>query len=479
LLKQFLRDSFIYGFSGVLTRGISVLLVPFYTRVFTPNDYGIIDLIGIAGAVVAALVPMEITQAIARYYPDCKEEGKARVMTSTAFLFTVVMFGMFLIAAVVFADDGVSLLANGRISPDVLRVAALSMVGTGLFYFAQNQLRWMLLPGKHAITSLAYSVITLATTIVFVLVFHSGVVGVFWAQVIGSLTAFLLAFHFGRVSYSWIFRLSYLKELIHYSTPILPSSLGILVLGYADRVTITKYLTLTDLGLFGIGYRVAAGVTLLMAGFQSAITPIVYHRYAEPSAPMELARVFRNFVFLALLIGSAISIFGKEILMLLTTPPYYSASEVIPLLVISAFMSGMHVFAPGIGIAKKSRLISAINLSGALLTVGLNLYLVPRLGIVGGALATSVSASCIFASYTYFSQKFYYVPHDGVRLLGAAGVALVLVSAGLALPLPNLLVGILIKLALLTGCLLALLAFRIIRKDELLHYARTIVRRLR
>jgi len=470
MLKQFVKDSMIYGSSGVLTRAISVLLVPFYTRVFTPNDYGVIDFIGIVGAVVAAFVPFEITQAIARFYPDCKEESIARSLTSTAFLFTLGMFSIFLAVALAFAVPITQLIAAGSVSPVVFRVAAGGMAATGLFYFVQNQLRWMLLPKKHAIVSLVFSVTTLLFTVLFVLGFKAGVVGVFWAQIIGSTVGFLMGFKYGRKSYELSFDSTRLKEMLSFSAPIIPSSLGILALGYADRVTITNYLTMTDLGVFGIGYRVASGVGLLMMGFQSAITPIVYYRYAEASAPAELARVFRNFAFVALLGATGLSMFGKEILIILTTPAYYGAVTVIPFLVLAAFVSGMHVFAPGLGIAKKTKHIAVINIIGALLNVTLNILLVPKLGILGAATATLVSSCCVFGSFMMFSQRLFPVPHDFRRLLGGMLVVIILGTAGFSLNGFGLLMSLLMKTIILAACSACLVALRIVSTEELRTY---------
>ena len=41
--KKLLGDSFIYGLSGIITSFIGVFLIPLYTTVFDPEDYGIIN----------------------------------------------------------------------------------------------------------------------------------------------------------------------------------------------------------------------------------------------------------------------------------------------------------------------------------------------------------------------------------------------------------------------------------------------------
>jgi len=187
MLKRFVKDSLVYGASGIVTRGISLVLVPFYTRVFTPGDYGVIDLLGVVSAIVSSVFPLEITQAIARFYPDCKNADDAKQYASTALYYTMMSFGVFLVLAEIFAPQLSTMLFAGAVAESTFRVAALAIVTTGLFYFVQNQLRWRLEPSKHAVCSMVFSALALGGTVIFVLIFHTGVVGVFWAQVIGLL----------------------------------------------------------------------------------------------------------------------------------------------------------------------------------------------------------------------------------------------------------------------------------------------------
>jgi O-antigen/teichoic acid export membrane protein len=143
---------------------------------------------------------------------------------------------------------------------------------------------------------------------------------------------------------------------------------------------------------------------------------------------------------------------------------------VIPFLVLSAFLSGMHVFAPGLGIAKKTKHIAVINIVGALLNVGLNVFLVPRFGILGAATATLISSSCVFGGFMIFSQRLYPVPHDFGRFLGATFIVLVLGSVGFSLSGFGLILSLLTKTLVLAVCAACLVALRIVSIEELRHY---------
>jgi len=125
-----------------------------------------------------------------------------------------------------------------------------------------------------------------------------------------------------------------------------------------------------------------------------------------------------------------ISLFSREILRLFTTPPYYGAWAIIPVLAVASVCSKMYIFAPGLDIEKKTKRIALINIAAAVVNVVLNLFLIPHLGILGSALATLISSVILFFAYMHMSQKFYPIPYRwGVILPACFAAALVIVMA--------------------------------------------------
>jgi O-antigen/teichoic acid export membrane protein len=221
--------------------------------------------------------------------------------------------------------------------------------------------------------------------------------------------------------------------MLRFSIPLVPSGIGVLVTLYIDRVAIRTLMTIADVGLFGIGYRIASITGLLMVGFQVALTPLIYANYRDPRMPDELATIFRAFVGFAVLIVLGLALFAREILVIVATPTFYPAAAVVPLLAPALLLSSMYVFAPGLAIAKRTGPIAAIHITSALLNTALNLTLIPLLGITGAALATLLSAVFAFGAYMVLSQRHYPVAHDWTRLALAATVGAGCLGVGLTL----------------------------------------------
>ena len=434
MIKRFIKDTGIYGLSNILSKGISIILVPFYTRVLTPDDYGIIDILAVFYAIVAVTVPLEITQAVAIFLSDdnYSENGDRYtnnkiIVSSTAFFLTLFCFSFFLILSLIFSGPVALILLDDNSKVNIYQVASIHMFLTGLFYFVQNQLRWLLRPVKVAIVSITYTILSIALTIYFILISNFGVIGVFWAYVISAFIGFILGFYYSRDCYKFVFSFRKLKDMLKFSYPLVPSSVGVFFLNYTQRIIIKGIMTLGDLGLFGIASRLSSFINLAFQSIQGALIPLIYQRYKEKTTPESLRKMFNYLSFILFSCFIAISFFAKEIMILLTTPVFYSAYILVPFLFISEIFEGMKSFAVGLAIKKKTKTIALINLIGGTFTVGLSFLLIYLWGLLGAAIAISIKSISLFILQMIYSQKEYHVSYDFKKIVIACILAIVLI----------------------------------------------------
>ena len=167
-LKSFLKQSSIYTISTFLSRAITLLLVPFYVRVLSPKDYGIVDILTVSVTLINLTIALEIHQSVARFYNDWNDDQKP-IYVSTAFWFTVFIYTVFITSLFPFRSQLASFFIDD--STRVKEVYAIFFMAwtSGLYYFTQSQLRWQLKASKHALTSIVFTLITSLFTILFVL----------------------------------------------------------------------------------------------------------------------------------------------------------------------------------------------------------------------------------------------------------------------------------------------------------------------
>lgn len=467
MIRRFFRDSAIYSVPTILSTGISFFLIPLYTRVLTPADYGALDIITVFGSLIALTVALEISQGVARFYQDEETDAGKTRLASTALWFTLVCFTLFLILALIFTPLLSPLILGVSGLDNVFRLGIIHIWFNGLLYFLRNQLRWELKSKAYAMVSILHSIITAAASVFLAYILNFGIYGLLSGLIIGSCVASIYAFYHLRSTFQLLFDREKLRSMLAFSIPLVPSGIAVFVSMYIDRMMINYYLSLEEVGLYGIGFRLAGVSTLVLVGFQMALTPLVYKHYRDPKTPYQLEVIFRFFIAIILVIFMILTLFADFALWLLTTPAYYPAQSVVVFLVPAILLSQMYIFAPGIGIAKKTHLLIWINIGGACLNTLFNFLLIPQFGYTGAGLATMLGYCCVFIAYMLCSQKLYYVPHNWKALLSAVLVAAILVSLGLWVSI-GLIGDLIIRFVLLLCMVIALVLFGVLRKDELL-----------
>jgi O-antigen/teichoic acid export membrane protein len=428
-LLRFFKHSLVYGGAQVLVRGVSLLLLPLYTRVLSPTDYGVMDIIGIAVTFLTTAISLEISQAVGRYYADTHDPERRRTVASTGLWFTVGAFASFSLLALLASPWIARAMLSTSADTDIVRVAAVGLFAQGVFYFTMEQLRWQVKPQHHALVALVGALTLVGATAVFVLVLHTGVIGVFYGQLVGNAPGVALALWYGREAYALRFDRRVLRKLLAFSVPLVPGTAAVVAAFMVDRIAVRSFMSLAELGLYGIAYRFATVISLVMIGVNGAFMPLVFRHHGEPSTPRTIADIFRYFVGLAATVFVSMSLFSGWILRAITTPKYYDAADVVPLVLLAVTFSSMSLFAPGLLIGKRTRTIAGINVAALILNAALVFSLVPFLGLAGAALGTTISFATAFAAQMLMSQRTYRVPHAWGRIAAAVTVAAVAVAA--------------------------------------------------
>jgi O-antigen/teichoic acid export membrane protein len=224
-------------------------------------------------------------------------------------------------------------------------------------------------------------------------------------------------------------------------------------------MVISQFLSLHDVGLFGMGQRVASIIALLVAGLQTALTPLIYYHHAEAGTPVLIARMFRAAWGLLLILALALGLFSVEIVTLIAPPNFAGGAIVVFPLGLSAVFANLYVFAPGPSIARRTWVTALINFAGLTSNALLSLLLTPVFGIVGASVATVTASAALLGAKFYFSQRFYPIPLAWGRICAALGVCVGTFLAGEALGLSAYVsVGfIAIKFLLLGICVLSII----------------------
>lgn len=411
MLKAVIRDSLVYGLASILTKGLAIFLLPLYTRVLSTGDYGAYDLLITTAVATNLVVALEISQGLARFLPEAGGVAERRKLASTALWFTLTMYGVFLVAGLLAAPWLTEHLLGKMDYQGAFRLGLGFIAANGVYYLLLNQFRWELRSRAYALVSCSCAGLTLIFVVIFCLWNGMGLEGVMLSQLLACLIALFLCFWLLRASFDFVFVSKYLVAMLKFSMPLVPAGLAVFIGLYINRFALNHFGTLEDVGLFGIGSRIAGLSGLLILGVQAALTPLIYQNYQKAETPAHIARLFGWFTAVALSGCLFLALFARELLMIFATPAFVDGASLVGIMAPALLLSQMYIFAPGIAIHKKTVLQLRVTLASATVSVLANWLLVPLYGVYGAAAATLLAATVFMSCWLFISQKLYHIPY--------------------------------------------------------------------
>jgi len=409
MLRDLLKEGGLYTIANLFTKGISLLLIPFYTACFSPSDYGIIDILVVFGAFFNAIISLQLGQGLGRYVGDAKIHDLKKIkFASTAINLTLFSYLGFGILAFVLTNLFIDILSSDVVIPQSIFYLSLgAIIVNGIFYCLGVYFRFLRLSKTFSIVSLSHAIGNILLTLFLVLVLDYGISGVFIASLIVTPIIVIIQFYLLRKQFIWYIGKLELNLLLKFSIPLIPAAIAYAVLGFTDRIFINEYINSSELGVYGIGARFASIVGLIITGFSMALNPIIYETHREENAKHELSRIFYLFVAIGTLGVLTLSIFSIETLQVFTNKDYYGASKIMPILYSSILFTGLWMFSPGLNIYKKTKITATIVMVSSGINILLNYVLINEYGMLGTASSTLISAVFNHLILYYWAQKYY------------------------------------------------------------------------
>lgn len=435
------RDTLLYGLATLLVRGLQIFLIPVYSRALGSGDYGVVETMAIAGALVNLTVALEVSQGMARYIADAANERARRAFASTAVGFAALAYAAFVVIVAAFDDELAHWLLAGQAPSQTLALAAAAIAVNGVFVIVQDLLRWQLRPGSYVMASLAYALGSAGVGIWLVAVQGIGVAGVFWGQLAGAMLGLVVSFARAGGLLARVFDVQRLRTMLRYSLPLVLSGAAVFGNLFIDRIVVRELLGLEVLGVYGVTARFASVVSVLAVGLQAALSPLVFRHWREPGTAATLGGICRWYLVGMVGLVGGIALLSEPIMGTLTGPVFHEGSSVLPLLTLGAMFSTLYVFAPGLFLGERTGHVALLNVAGAMVNLVAALVLVRWFGLLGAALAATIAPAFVFAGYLALGRSWFTVPYQASRIGISLVLILVLVAIGLVWPVDSVLWG--------------------------------------
>lgn len=437
-IKKLAGQTIVYGMGTIVPRLLNyLLLTPFYTRIFAEGQYGVVTELYAYVAFLLVLLTYGMETSFFRFAESEKDKDRVFTTALTSLFFTSVIF---VAVASVFSSEIASWIRYSSHPEYIIYFAVI--VGADAFAaipFArlrqQNRaFRFAWIKIINVIVNIFFNLFFLLFCPWFLkdnpesslsLIYNAdiGVGYAFISNLIASIVTLILLipdiFKI-RISFSPVL----LKKMLSYGLPLLLVGLFGMINEVSDKV-LFKFLIsvpegnpdpdnyiLSQLGIYGANYRLAVLMTLFIQMFRYAAEPFFFSHAREENAKALYASVMKYFVIFCLLIFLAVTLY-LDIFKYFIGPDFRSGLHIVPIILMANLLLGVfYNLSVWYKLTDLTRFGAIIALTGAFITIVLNLVLVPKYGYTGAAWAHLACYLVMVILSFILGRKFYRIHYD-------------------------------------------------------------------
>ncbi|MFM9943669.1 MAG: lipopolysaccharide biosynthesis protein [Bacteroidia bacterium] len=445
-IKKLAGQTLTYGLSTIVGRFINFLLVPLYTAVYNPHDYGIVTDVY---ALVAFLNVVLVYGMETSFFNFArKDENSVGKTYATGFNNLIITTSIFLVLGSLFYKQ-IAIPLGYSDHPEyilwfvwILALDALSALPFAL-------LRQLEKPIKFSILKLLWVGINVLLNLYFLLwaphlaakgisapLFNPeiGLGYIFISNLVASLVVLILLLP-ECLKFGFKADPELRKAMLNYAWPLIFIGLAGIANEMFSRV-ILKYLApgedgLYELGVFGAFYKLSLIMTLFIQAFKFAAEPFFFSQHKNENAQVLYARIMDYFVMVCVFIFVVTMLFIDDLAaLLIRNESYYEhpdGMKIVPILLMANLFLGIfYSISVWYRLTNNTKKGSKLSIAAAILTVVLNVLLIPKYGFLASAWATLIVYAFLAVANYIWGQKYYPVPYNLPKLGLLLGLALLI-----------------------------------------------------
>ncbi len=423
-LKNFFKDTIIYGLATVLPRLMNFVLVPLHTDRLDPSSYSDNTVFYVYAAFFNVLLTYGMETAFFRFFSKSKDKQK---VFSTAFISLLGTTLLFLAIVLIFNQQLAHFVnLNQTYFNLLIGVLVLDTLVVIPFAFLRATGR----PIRFTVIKLSNIAIYVLLNFLFLWAIPTYAIPlsgfdrsdlvkyIFIANLVASLsTLLLLSPYFFKLKFE--FSIPIFRELINYGWPIMVAGLAYVINENFDKWLLPEILGKDVNGAYSGCYKIAVFMTIFIQAFRLGAEPFFFNHAKEKNAKETYAIIMKYFV----IFGSLMLVFIMSYLdvikeLIVRDESYWIAIDIVPIVLIANLCLGIYFnLAIWYKLTDKTRYGMYLSIVGAIITIAFNYLMIPKIGFMASAWATLAAYGTMMISSYILGQKHYKVPYDLKRIV--------------------------------------------------------------
>jgi O-antigen/teichoic acid export membrane protein len=390
-LKRLVSSLGAYQIPSILQKILAVLLLPVYTGRIAPAGYGIVETLATFVIFASIVIRFGVIESFLRYYFSDAERKRQDALVRRSMLFLIATTTVACVALVIPAGPMAHLITSEHV-PGAYRVSVLGIWSFTNLELAQGVLRVDERLKAYAIAGTTNVLGTVAASVVLVVGFNTGYIGLLIANY-GTSTLVLFGLWWALRRRWWSSAtttgVQSFRTLFRFGLPTVPAEASVYALSVIDRQYIIHNQGPAAAGRYAIALKVASAITFIVTAFQYAWPPLAYSVRDDAQAARLYGLVTTYYALVTGWVVAGLTLEGRYVIRILAPHAgYYGAYQAIPWVSLGWALYGLWVVLLVIaGRAQVTRRNFPAALIGMAVNVVLLLLLVPSLGIAGAGIA--------------------------------------------------------------------------------------------
>lgn len=465
--KRFTKQIFTYGLGDTISRIISILILPIFTRFLSPADFGVASLLTVTSALIFGLTDFGLTMSILRFFKSEKDLEKRKQLVATA---QIAMVGITSIAIALILPFSRQISELFFKTPDYSYVVFLNFLTLPIGKIMTAPLARLRAQEKarsYVFLNLSRTIFGIVLNLILIVFLKRGLNGYFEGPLIASLVFGLFVGLYSIRVDGLNFSYKVFRKLFIFGAPLILNSISIWIINWADRFILSKLTDISTVGLYTLGYNTGMAIMLPVGAFTTAWLPFYMSIAKESNAKKIFSFVLTYYFLIIGFFVLVIAIFARDYFNFFTPVKFHPAYLVIPLITFAySFWGAFSVISAGAVIKNKTYFIVITQLIAMSINIVGMLVLIPRYGMIGAAWATFISYLALPIVIGIFNRKLYPVSYEYQRFLQIFLIGMAIYFSTKAIYQPTV-ENMFLRIAIVAFYPLAFIAIGFFNKDEL------------
>ena len=417
---KLIKNTIIYAVGNLGSKLLTFLMLPIYTSFLTTEEFGAFDIIVTTVSLLLPVISFQITDGIYRFILTEDDEEKKKVLISNGAIVLFKNIGIFTL---------IYFIITKFINIDYFILIYLYIITMLIYTFIAQVTRGFKKNLEFAISGMIVTVITVVLNIFFIVQMNMKVEGLLISYIVAHIVAIIYIEVKAKI-HKYISLKKENKEckskLKKYSIPLIPNVVSWWVMNVSDRYMIKIFLDEGFNGIYAASNKFSSIVVIINSFFSLAWQESAILEYNSKERDEYYTRMFNAYMKFQITVAMILIAGTKIFFDVLIQKEFRDGYIIIPIMYVASIFSAFSVFyGTGYQSANDTKGSFYTTIVGAAINIGINIFAIPMLGILGAAISTLISYAVVWGIRVVQTKKYFNIEIEKKNL----GILMILLSS--------------------------------------------------